>query len=83
VNARGDAAASGDEFPAFAQRVGQALEHGPVQVGAGVDVGEADDGATRMRARVADAGAPARLQHQALAARRHAGEQAVEQRFGG
>ncbi|CAH0314823.1 hypothetical protein SRABI118_04958 [Massilia sp. Bi118] len=77
----------GDRHPAplldpllpLAQRVGQAFEDGAVDVGAGVDVAEADDAALRFAPRHADAGRPVRLQHQAHRTGRHAAGHAVEQ----
>ena len=50
---------------AVAQRVGEALEDGPVDVRPGVDVAEADDRAVRLRPRDAHAGRPVRLERQA------------------
>ena len=66
---------------ALAQRVGEPLEDRAVEVGAGVDVAEADDRALRLRARDADAGRPVRLEDEAHRARRRRGEQLVEQRL--
>jgi hypothetical protein len=62
--------------------VGQAFEDGAVQVGAGVHVAKADDGALGLGAGHLDAGVPEGLQHQALRARRHGVHQLVEQALG-
>ena len=66
---------------ALAQPVGQPLQDRPVEMGARVHVGEADDRTHGLRPRHLEPRRPVRLEHEPVAARRHVGDEIVEQLF--
>ena len=69
-------------FAAFAQRVGQTLDDGAVDVGPGVNVAKTDHGALRFRPRDLDPRRPVGLEDEPHRARRHRLHQFVEEVFG-
>ena len=69
-------------FAALAQRVGQTLDDGAVDVGPGVNVAKTDHGALRFRPRDLDPRRPVGLEDEPHRARRHRLHQFVEEVFG-